>query len=139
MDTTIWDFETIRAHIVAGLPLVEMFGLEVVQADAGSSRIRLNAFANVVRPGGSVAGPILFAAADVATYALILATRGDPHAVTVDLTMNFLRASRSLPIVAEARTLRAGRRLFTADIRIAPEADPVRLVASASATYALTS
>ena len=69
-----------------------------------------------------MAGPVLFALADVVTYALILAARHDPDAVTVDLTINFLRAARVLPLLAEAVPLRAGRRLFTAEVRIS-EAD----------------
>jgi uncharacterized protein (TIGR00369 family) len=84
-----------------------------------------------------VAGPVQFALADVAAYALILADRHDAAAVTVDLTIHFLRPAMLLPLVALATPLRAGRRLFTAEVRIAEEATG-RLIAHATTTYALT-
>jgi len=43
----------------------------------------------------------------------------------------------SLPLIAEATALRAGRRLFTADVRITEEANG-KLVAQATSTYALS-
>ena len=91
----------------------------------------------MTRPGGSVAGPVQFALADVAIYALILAARHDARAVTVDLTINFLRPAMHLPLVATAMPLRAGRRLFTADVRIIEETTG-KLVAQATGTYALS-
>lgn len=85
-----------------------------------------------------MAGPVLFALADVVTYALILAARHDPDAVTVDLTINFLRPARRLPLLAEAVPLRAGRRLFTAEVRIAEEIGGGELVAEATTTWSLS-
>jgi len=41
--------------------------------------------------------------------------------MTIDLTVNFLRPAVSLPLIAVATTLRAGRRLFTAEVRITEE------------------
>ena len=135
---TDWTLERIGAHIAGGLTLVSLFGLEVIAAEPGRARLRINAGPQVLRPGGVVAGPILFAAADVATYALILARTGDADAVTVDLTINFLRAGRSLPLVAEAVPLRAGRRLFSASIAVTEEHGDGRLIAQATTTWALS-
>lgn len=84
-----------------------------------------------------MAGPVQFALADVATYALILATWRDEAAVTVDLTINFLRPAMTLPLIAVATTLRAGRRLFTAEVRITEESSG-RLISHATTTYALS-
>jgi uncharacterized protein (TIGR00369 family) len=132
-----WTLDHIRQHIDEGLPLASLFRLEVVEASARRAVLRLNEGANVTRPGGSVAGPIQFALADVATYALILAARHDPAAVTVDMTINFLRPAMVLPLVAEATALRSGRRLFTAEVRIM-EKTSGKLVSQSTATYALT-
>ena len=132
-----WTLEHIRQHIADGLPLVPLFNLEVVEATAIRGRLRLNAGEHVSRPGGAVAGPVLFALADVVTYALILAARHDPDAMTVDLTINFLRPARRLPLLAEAVPLRAGRRLFTAEVRIAEESGG-ELVAQATTTWPLS-
>jgi uncharacterized protein (TIGR00369 family) len=136
--TPDWTLEHIRQHIADGLPLVPLFNLEVVEATGSRGRVRLNAGEHVSRPGGAVAGPVLFALADVVTYALILAARHDPDAVTVDLTINFLRPARRLPLLAEAVPLRGGRRLFTAEVRIVEEGGGGELVAQAMTTWSLS-
>jgi uncharacterized protein (TIGR00369 family) len=132
-----WTLEQISRHIADGLPLAPLFNLAVVEATPERARLRLNEGAHVTRPGGSVAGPVLFALADVVTYALILAARQDPDAVTVDLTINFLRAARVLPLLAEAVPLRGGRRLFTAEVRISEADGAGALVAQATTTWSL--
>ena len=65
---------------------------------------------------------------------MILAARHDPDAVTVDLTINFLRPARELPLLAEAVPLRGGRRLFTAEVRINQGDGAGALVAQATTT-----
>ncbi|HTC10458.1 MAG TPA: PaaI family thioesterase [Acetobacteraceae bacterium] len=135
--TTGWTLAHIQQHIAAGLPLAQLFNMAVVEATPARARLRLNEGAHVTRPGGSVAGPVLFALADVVTYALILAARHDPDAVTVDLTINFLRAARVLPLLAEAVPLRGGRRLFTAEVRISEADGAGAMVAQATTTWSL--
>ncbi len=137
-DDSPWDVSRIRAHIEAGLPLVGLFGLELVTATPTGSRVRISHQPNVARPGGMVAGPVMFAAADVATYAIILAASQDPAAATVELGLKFLRPATRLPLLAQAEVLRLGRRLCSVEVRIAPEDEPGRLVAHASTTWALS-
>jgi uncharacterized protein (TIGR00369 family) len=119
------------------LPLVPSFNIDVIEATPERGAVRLREGQHVARPGGSVAGPVQFALADVAAYALIPADRQDEAAVAVDLTINFLRPAMTLPLVAVATTLRAGRRLFTAEVRITEEATG-RLISHATTTYALS-
>lgn len=137
MNDSAWTLDHIRRHIENGLPLVPLFNIDVIEASATRGAVRLRAGDHVTRPGGSVAGPVQFALADVATYALILGDRKDEAAVTVDLTINFLRPAMQLPLLAVATPLRAGRRLYTAEIRISEETTG-RLVSHATTTYALT-
>jgi uncharacterized protein (TIGR00369 family) len=132
-----WTLDHIRQHIEQGLPLVPLFNIDVIEASTERGAVRLREGDHVTRPGGSIAGPVQFALADVATYALILAVKHDEAAVTVDLTINFLRPAMILPLIAVATTLRAGRRLFTADVRIGEEATG-RLISQATTTYALS-
>jgi uncharacterized protein (TIGR00369 family) len=131
-----WSLEAVRAHVARGLPFVAFFKLHIEEATRDRSIVRLGGSANTERPGGVVAGPVLFSMADVATYALVLASYGDPNAVTVDLTINFLRPVKA-PVVATALPLKFGRRLFTAEIRIAAPETP-RLLVQATTTWALT-
>ena len=132
-----WTLDHIRHHIEQGVPLVPLFNIDVIEASTGRGAVRLREGDQVKRPGGSVAGPVQSALADVATYALILATRRDEATVTVDLTINFLRPAMTLPLIAVATTLRAGRRLFTAEVRITEESTG-RLISHATTTYALS-
>jgi uncharacterized protein (TIGR00369 family) len=132
-----WTLEHIRDHIEQGLPLVPLFNIDVIEASPVRCAVRLREGQHITRPGGSIAGPVQFALADVASYALILADRRDEYAVTVDLMINFLRPAMHLPLLAVATPLRGRRRLYTADIRIQEEASG-RLVAQAAATYALS-
>ena len=132
-----WTLDHIRAHITSGLPLAALFNIDVIEASPNRGAVRLRAGQHATRPGGSIAGPVQFALADLAAYALILADRRDIHAVTVDLTINFLRPAMHLPLVAVAEPLRAGRRLYTAQIRISEETSD-RLIAHATTNYAMS-
>jgi uncharacterized protein (TIGR00369 family) len=132
-----WDRDRILAHVAAYLPVAAMFGIDIIAADAERGRVRLIGNAQITRPGGSIAGPVLFAMADIATYALTLALRQEDTAATSSLLMNFLRPAFSPPLIAEAVPLRVGRGLLTYDVRIWSEADgPERLIAQAVATWA---
>lgn len=132
-----WTLDHIRQHIEEGLPLVPLFNIDVIEATGDRGAVRLREGDHVTRPGGSIAGPVQFALADVATYALIMASRRDASAVTVDLTINFLRPAMILPLIAVATMLRGGRRLFTAEVRITEEVSG-RLISHATTTYALS-
>jgi uncharacterized protein (TIGR00369 family) len=139
MTEKAWHLDRILPHVEAYLPVAALFGMEIIAADADHSRVRLVGNAQITRPGGTIAGPVLFAMADVATYALTLALTQEDAAVTSSLQMNFLRPALSPPLIAEAVPLRAGRRLFTYDVRIWCEADgPERLIAQAIAIWAAT-
>lgn len=140
MNDVAWDLGRIRLHVAGHLPLAALLGIEITAAERDRSAVRLAGGAHVLRPGGSVAGPVLFAMADIATYALTLTLLQEDAAVTADLLVNFLRPAVDLPLVAEATPLRAGRRLMTFDVRIWPEAaGPARLLAQATATWAVAS
>lgn len=77
---------------------------EVMAVDEGSATMRLHADEQHLRPGGTVSGPSLFALADVAAYAAILAHIGPVAlAVTTNLNINFLRK----PSPARSRPWRA--------------------------------
>ncbi len=131
-----WDLPRIQAHIAANLAVSAHLGLSVEAASPERALVRLNPFAQALRPGNIVSGPVMFAAADVAAYALILARTGDIAAVTIDLDMNFLRPATGLPLLAEAAVLRAGRRVFLCEVRISAPEPGSPALAHALARYA---
>ncbi len=91
-----------------------------------------------LRPGGTVSGPVMMAAVDVALYVALLGRIGIvPLAVTTDLTIHFLRKPRGdRDILAAGRLLKCGRTLAIGEVTIYSEGsdDPV---AHAVGTYAI--
>jgi uncharacterized protein (TIGR00369 family) len=93
----------------------------------------------MLRPGGSISGPVLMSLADTAGYVIVMAHVGpELMAVTSALTMNFLRPARPGPIHVEGELLSLGRRSAVCDVRIWTES-PDRLAAQATVTYARAS
>ena len=90
-----------------------------------------------LRPGDTVAGPVLFAITDVAAYVAIIAHSGTHNlqAVTTSAQTNFLVRPRLGRLVCEGRLMKLGRRLAVVDCVIRDEDE--RAVVSASLTYAL--
>ena len=90
-----------------------------------------------LRPGGTISGPAMFALADIAMYAAVLAQIGPrPLAVTTNLNINFLRKPRPGDMIGEARILKLGKRLAVGEIAVRLDGEP-DLAAHATATYAL--
>lgn len=132
------DAAQLNAFLARAFPLAEPGARgEVVLAEPGRVVSVLPYAERLLRPGGVVSGPTLMSLADTATYALVLAHIGEvAMAVTTSLTMHFLRGAAPGPITAEARLLKLGRRIATADVRLWTEG-PEKLAAQATVAYAL--
>ncbi|SES12660.1 PaaI family thioesterase [Sphingobium sp. YR768] len=110
---------------------------EVINAGAGSVRLKLEPRPWMVRPGELISGPTQMGMADVAAFLAVLTVAGRvTKAVTHTLTMNFLRACPIGDLYADARLLRQGRRIIVCNVHI-HQGDPDRLVAQASVGYSL--
>jgi uncharacterized protein (TIGR00369 family) len=93
---------------------------------------------SMLRPGGTLSGPALFTATDIAMYALVLSHIGPQlMAVTANLNMNFLARAKPGDIIAEARMLKLGRRLAVMEVSLYTTAEPELLVAHVTGSYAL--
>lgn len=110
---------------------------EIVQIGNGYCILQFEADEKHLRPGGTVSGPALFALADVAAYAAILAHIGPVAlAVTTNLNINFLRKPATGLIQGNAKILKLGKRLAIVEISITAREND-QLVAHAIATYSL--
>jgi acyl-coenzyme A thioesterase PaaI-like protein len=91
-----------------------------------------------LRPGGTVAGPVLMTVADIALYAAILGEIGIvPLAVTTSLSINFLRKpSRDAGIVGISKLIKLGRSLAVGEVSLYSEGAPA-IVAHAVGTYSI--
>lgn len=104
----------------------------------GEITLRLLTGERHLRPGGTVSGPVMFALADVAVYALVLAMIGrQALAVTTNCSIDFMRkpaAGRDL--LAGAKLLKLGRSLVVGDVLIRSEGNEAP-VARATLTYSI--
>lgn len=125
-----------EALIRGGLPTAA--GVIVEAVAPGSARVRLSYSERMLRPGGVISGPTLFGAADTAMYALVLSHAGPQlMAVTANFNMNFLNKAAPGDVLAEARLLKFGRRLVVMEVKLWTSADPDRIAAQVTGSYAL--
>jgi uncharacterized protein (TIGR00369 family) len=131
--------DELQAFLASAFPHVPPGRYLVEDASAAGVRLRLATSERDVRPGGTLLGPTLMELADVAAYASVLAPLGAVAlAVTTSLTIHFLRKPRIHDVIAEARPLKRGAKLWVIEVTMttAGEEEPV---AHATATYALPS
>jgi uncharacterized protein (TIGR00369 family) len=134
------DIATLTALIDEHFPQVhEGSGRLVIEAagDKGC-RVRMHQDERMLRPGGTVSGPMMFKLADFAVYVAVLADLGTGalQAVTTSMTMNFLTRPAPGDLIAEVKLLKVGRRLAVAEVGLYVDGAQA-LVAHATATYAL--
>ena len=110
---------------------------KVEETRHGFARVRMCFGDHLLRPGGTISGPSIFALADIAMYAAVLASIGPlALAVTTNLNINFLRKPGQRDMLGEARLLRLGKRLAVGDIALHSDGE-TELAAHATATYSL--
>lgn len=128
-------FTAIQEFIVAQFPQTRC---EVVAVGDGTATVRHPIGEAELRPGGTVSGPVLMTAADVAIYIAILGTIGiKPLTVTTSLTINFLRKpSAERAVLAECTLLKTGRALVIGEVALYSEGLP-EMVAHAVGTYSV--
>ena len=119
------------------LPLVEQYGIRAEVIEAGRVVMRMPFDQGLLRPGGTVSGPVMLALADVAVYVLVLGLIGPVElAVTTSLNANFLRRPRARDLIAEARILKLGKRLVVGEVTIHSDGEDAP-VCHVTATYSI--
>lgn len=119
------------------LPMSEWFGFQVESFENGTCTVRAVYSDEFLRQGGTVAGPVLMALADFATYGAIMSRSGDYlQAVTSNFSINFLRRPEPGDILADATVIRLGKRLAVGTVELRSEAS-TGLVAHATCTYSI--
>jgi uncharacterized protein (TIGR00369 family) len=131
--------EEVNAFLLRELPFAVELGItcEHLAEDVAVSRWRFSE--RWLRPVSFVSGPVLMTLADAGLY-FALFTRGgiQPHALTNELKMNFLRpAAARVDVLARAKVLKRGRRVVYGAIDLWEDGAPDRLVAHATSSYVL--
>ena len=129
------DKDTIAAFIATEFPQTRV---RVLAAGGMASRVVHEVTEAELRPGGTVAGPVMMATADVALYVALLAEIGIvPMCVTTSLAFNFMRRPPGdRAVVGDCRLLKVGKTLAVGEVTLYSEGlpDPV---AHAVGTYAI--
>lgn len=113
------------------------FSFRVETIFEGFARLRLAFDERQLRPGGTIAGPVMFTLADTALFAAVLSVIGAEQMVfTSDMNIHFLRKPRPVDLIAECRIIKRGRQLVFGEVLIYSDADP-KPVAHVTGTYAL--
>lgn len=121
------------------LPIAGQLGLIVESLGEGTARVRCPFRDDLLRPGGTLSGPVMMAMADYALYAAVLTRIGMVElAVTTNLNINFLRRPGPGDVLADATLLKLGRRLAVGEIALYIDDDnDDELVAHVTATYSI--
>lgn len=106
--------------LASTLPAVDHRGERVEEIGPGALRIRLpyqdQFSAPVVISGRQVeafSGPVVMGFADTAMYACIMADQGrDAVPFMISYTIGFLNAAKTADLIAEARIVRRGKRMY---------------------------
>ena len=115
------------------------FSFRGEELSRGHCRIRLLFHEGQLRPGGTIAGPVMFTLADTVLYALTMSVAGlEPLAVTSDLTLHFLRKPAPVDLIGVGRLLKASGRRLMGDVSIFSDGEE-RPVAHATGSYAVPS
>ncbi len=133
----VLDAAQVQKIIYDGLPMASYADFSITDLSPGAVTVRLPFRDWMVRPGGTVAGPVLMLAADTAMYAVVLAHIGDQKmAVTANININFLSRPKPVAVIAEGRIQKLGRRLAIVEVRMHSEGDDT-LIAHATGSYVL--
>lgn len=122
----------------AELPLVDILGLQVQDVRAGECVVRMAFKPDLIRPGGTIAGPATMALADLAMYVVVLSLIGPVElAVTTNLNINFLRKPGQADMIAKGRILKRGKRLAVVEVELYSDGMPDDMVAHVTGTYSI--
>ena len=111
----------------------------VVESVGGrSARVRHPVGLAELRPGGTVSGPVMMAAVDVALYVAILGEIGIvPLTVTTSLNINFLRKpAGDRDIIAHRTLMKLGKTLAVGEVAVYSDG-LTEMVAHAVGTYSI--
>ncbi len=134
-DTPLTETELARLReAFTQVPFAHLLGMEFVAAERGAATMRLKVRDELTRMESIVHGGVIASLLDTAAaFAVLTLLEPDERTVTVDLTIHYLRPATSGEIQAQARVLRAGRRLVILAVQATdPDGD---LIATSTMTY----
>jgi uncharacterized protein (TIGR00369 family) len=122
---------------VEEVPVAGQMGIVIESIGPGEVTARVPHRETHIRPGGTIAGPVMMALADFVMWGVVMSLIGPVKlAVTTSLHINFLRRPGPGDLIARGRILKLGKRLAVGEVYLnTHEADD--LVAHVTATYSI--
>ena len=128
------EFESLAKDRV---PIVHYFGVSIEEIGEGTAKGRATYREEFLRPGGTIAGPVLMTLADFVMYAAVLSKIGRVElAVTTNLNINFLRRPDPKEIVGHAKLIKWGKRLAVGEVSLYSDGEE-ELIAHVTCTYSI--
>lgn len=127
--------DEIAAFLVREFPQTKC---SVVAVGGMAATVRHEVGVAELRPGGTVAGPVMMTVADVALYVAVLGEIGIvPLAVTTNLSINFMRKPASgRAVLGVCRLMKVGQALAVGEVTLYSEGSD-EAVAHAVGTYSI--
>ncbi len=128
------DFQRMVCNL---MPVGAKFSFTVEDIARGYVRLRLHFHERQLRPGGTIAGPVMFMLADAALWAAVMSVVGEvPLAVTADMNIRFLKRPTPRDLVAECELIKTTGRLMAGTVTMFSDGDG-EPVAHVTGTYAV--
>ena len=119
------------------LPFAVESGFILDLLEDGRAVVRAPYRSTFLRPGGTIAGPVMMGLADYAIYAALLSRIGLVElAVTTSFNINFLSRPGEADLIADAGIIKLGKRLAVGEGEMV-SAEHDDLVAHVMATYSI--
>ena len=119
---------------IGNIPFAKLLGIELVEIALGRAKLSLTIKDDLKRNYGIVHGGAIASLIDSATaFATLSLLEAGQRTTTIDMTVQFLRPLSSGHAIAEAKVVRAGRRIFSVSADVYD--DNQNLVATALSTY----
>lgn len=129
--------EVQAAMSMDGFGYGQSMGIKVTGISWGEVQAEMQIRDEFLRPGGTIAGPVLMGLADAAMWGAAMTVHPDGiQSVTSDLTMHFLSRPAGQVLKCVATVVKPGKRLLVLRADLSCDDDP-RVVAACQSSYAL--
>ncbi len=115
------------------VPFAHLLKLEIGEVKRGAATLYLEVRDELRQNNGVVHGGVIASLVDTAAaFAIITSLEKDQTTTTVDLTIHYLRPLLGGRVTAQARVLRAGRRILTIRVDVLDETQALAATALTS-------
>jgi acyl-CoA thioesterase len=126
-----------QLKLAKNTPYYEYLGIEVVEADEGFAKLRLDFKDHLTHPFGYFHGGAIASLADSAGINAVLTTLSDEEkALTLEMKINYLQPVKDAVVFAEGKVIHKGKKFAVADVDV--KSDDGQLVAKAIVTCAIS-